>query len=60
MTVGDIGGAGVALLLGVLARGSTAMGGSPRAAVVGGLLVLAAVFLVVRALRERARSCDGR
>ncbi|WP_312347832.1 hypothetical protein [Actinomyces sp.] len=56
VTVGDIGGAGVALLLGVLALGSTAMGGIPRAAVVGGLLVIAAVFLVVRALRERARA----
>lgn len=56
VTVGDIGGAGGALLLGVLALGSTATGGSPRAAVVGGLLVLAAVFLVVRALRERSRA----
>lgn len=58
VTVEDLGGAGVALLLCVLALGSAAMGGSPRAAVLGGLLALAAVFLVVRARRERSRASE--
>lgn len=58
VTVDDLGGAGVDLLRCVLALGSAAMGGSPRAAVLGGLLALAAVFLVVRARRERSRASE--
>lgn len=56
VSIGDVATAGIALILGLLALGAAVSGDGIRAAVVGGLLVLAAVFLVVRALRERSRA----